>query len=623
MKISVLTVLILITGILSYGQPSALKSVIYDFDGLNIGDTDLPDGDYRNDDLSYKVVATPLVNSEVLGDRVLELDVNWQTGKGEFGKDISRFIDLNAATDRLNFYLYNPPSNGADSILQLFITEDDNSNNVYEYANDDKWTKTISIHRSANWQLISVPLSSFADENFGGNGIFDVGYGGTGSRFFSIGFIFNRTATVASETYFIDMINFSEGTFPTGASILDLPAKSNTGHCLLGALANNDFPDSTPDTVNRLFPEHKLTYVNWFLDYAATGTIANAYPGDEVQHLLDGGYVPVITWEMMYEAYPRLDPVQPRLSQLLNGSFDAYIDAFADKIRSYNQLIILRIFHEFEGNWYSWSLTENGSDPGTYIAAYRHVVDRFRARGVDNVKWMWCVNAEPKPYLDYNWIVDAYPGDNYVDIVATDIYNHPDLGVPAWKSFRYTVAETYYYLTKYFPSKPFYICEVASRERYSSEPASSQSKAEWICRMKNDLQSYFSQVRALIFFSTIKEHDWRMNSSQATLDAIRTCIWNDDYFGRSLAAGNPGEGVSFNAYPNPFTGELNFIVNDLPANNYTITLFNLQGEKVAGWNNVESNTIITAGGSLASGIYIVELKGAAFSEKIKVVKLKE
>src|SRR5690606_11729248 len=122
--------------------------------------------------------------------------------------------------------------------------------------------------------------------------------------------------------------------------------------------------------------------------------------------------------------------------------------------KSFNGTVILRIFHEFEGDWYPWSLTENGKDPAVYVSAFRYVVDRFRAAGANNVQWMWCLNAEPKPYAAYNWVVSCYPGDEYVDIVATDIYNHPDLGTPDWKSFRYTMAESYYYLAKYYAHKP-------------------------------------------------------------------------------------------------------------------------------------------------------------------------
>ncbi|MCW3103298.1 MAG: glycoside hydrolase family 26 [Bacteroidetes bacterium] len=607
-------------------QTSRLKSVIYDFDGLDIGATDLPDGDYRNGDMSYQVAATPLVNSDVLGDRALQLNLNWSGGTGEFGKAVSRFIDLNRTSDRLNFYFYNALANSADSLLEVVITEDDNSNNLYEYAADDKWVDTIVIHRQAGWQLISLPLSAFTDGNPGGNGIFDAGYAGTGSMLFSVSFVFIHTSAASSTAqYFIDMICFSEGALPTGAGILDLPPKAAYDHCLLGALANNDYPDTTPDTMNALLP-NRMTYVNWFMDYSRTGTIANNYPGSEVTRLLEDGYTPIITWEMMYESYPRLDPVQPRLNKILDGSFDAYIDAFADQVKTYGNTVIIRIFHEFEGNWYCWSLTENYSDPAIYISAWRHVVDRFRARGANNVQWMWCVNAEPRPYVDYNWIISAYPGDSYVDIVATDVYNHPDLGVPAWKSFRYTLAESYYYLTTYFPGKPFYICEVASRERYPGEPVTSQSKGEWICQMSRDLQSYFSKTRALVFFSTVKEHDWRVNSSGEALAAVRSCIWDNGYFGKPAGTpGSNGEEISFSVYPNPFSREISIGLESFPVSTaeYAVTIYDLFGKKVFEWKGTGLHESIQAGAGFAAGIYIVELKTAGFTKRIKVVKARE
>lgn len=626
MKRTILFLLLLFPNLLSIAQTSRLKYVVYDFDGLDIGATDLPDGDYRNGDLNYQVAATPLVTSDVLGDRALQLNLSWGGGSGEFGKALSRFIDLNAGSDRLNFYFYNALTNSADSLLEVVITEDDNSNNTYEYMADDKWVDTIVIHRQAGWQLISLPLSAFRDGNPGGNGIFDAGYAGAGSMLFSVSFVFLHTnAASSSAQYFIDMISFSEGALPVGAGILDLPPKGVNDHCRLGALANNDYPDTTPDTMNALF-SRKMSYVNWFMDYSRTGTVANHYPGSEVTRLLDGGYTPVITWEMMYESYPRLDPVQPRLNKILDGSFDAYIDAFADQVKTYGKTVIIRIFHEFEGNWYSWSLTENYGDPAIYISAWRHVVDRFRARGVSNVQWMWCVNAEPNPYVDYNWIVSAYPGDSYVDIVATDIYNHPDLGVPAWKSFRYTLAETYYYLTTYFPSKPFYICEVASRERYPGEPVTSQSKGEWICQMSRDLQSYFSKTRALIFFSTVKEHDWRVNSSAEALTAVRSCIWDDPYFSVSSASpAGGGDAISFSAYPNPFTREISIALESYPLSTaeYVIRIYDLFGKKVFEWKGTGLHESIKVGGELAAGMYIIELRTGDFTRRVKVLKASE
>lgn len=629
MKILFTVIYFFLSLLLALGQGQGyLKSVIYDFDGFSINQTDLPDGDYKNNDLIYHVAANPLTASNVLGDRVLKMDLNWQTGTGEFGKNIARFIELDISKDRLNFYLYNPLSNSGDAVIHLTITEDDNQSNLYEGNLDDRWIHIVTVPRSAGWQLVSVPLSSFTDDSQAGNGIFDAGYTGNGGMLFSVGFIFHKPLPAsASDHYFMDMACFTEGILPTGASIFDLPAGSSTERCLLGAYTHRGTADSIPADIEGLFPsqpQKKLRYINWFLEYSDTGTTPSNFTGAEVQHLLNAGYRPVITWEMLYSQYPRLDPVQPRLDKLLTGNFDSYIDAFADKIKSYNDTVILRIFHEFEGDWYPWSLTENNQDPAMYIAAFRYVVDRFRARGATKVQWMWCVNAEPKPYRVYNWIVPAYPGDNYVDIVAVDVYNHPDLNIPFWKSFRYTLAESYYYLTKYFPHKPFYICEVACRERYPSQDLTSQGKAEWLCEMDKELQSYFDKTRALIFFSIIKEHDWRINSSAAAQNAVGTCIWNDAYYFTNSVHVDEESNPMFNIYPNPFIKEISVAMEVSEViSGYEIRIFNVTGQQVLSATGNGPLERITTGNELVPGLYLVELKNNSFSKMFKMVKIGE
>ncbi|MGZ3883663.1 MAG: glycosyl hydrolase [Bacteroidia bacterium] len=603
----------------SFAQ-AQLKFVVYDFDGLNLGQTDLPDGDFMNSDLTYNVAASPLAHSDVIGDRVLQLNLTWQSGAGDFGKTMNRFIQLDAAADRFNFYIYNPTTNNGSALMQVSLLEDDNQNNIYESSADDKWISTFTVSESGGWQLISLPLSGFQHSGSGGNNVFDAGFTGNGGMIFNVDFKFTKPAAGAvSDTYYIDMICFSEGALPHGAGILDLPAKNPGDYCMIGALSNNAQPDQTPGEVESLFSTgKKLSFVNWFTFYAATGTTPNDYTGTEVQTLLSNGYRPVITWEMIYDSYSRLDPVQPRLDKIVNGTFDSYLDAFAAKIKSYSDTVIIRIFHEFEGNWYSWSLTENNNDPSLYISAFRHVVDRFRNAGASKVKWMWCLNAEPKPYRSYNWVVGAYPGDNYVDIVATDIYNHPDTGIPDWKSFRYTAAESYYYLNKYFPNKPLYICEVGCRERDPSEPASSQSKADWLCDMNNELQSYFNNARALIFFSLSKEHDWRINSSQAAEDAFKNCFWNNPYYGKTLDIGELSNPMTMTAYPNPFTDEIRVTMKGAEQS-CSVSIYDMNGKMVRSCKVTGDQPVVSARG-LSPGLYIAELSSNAFTQKVKLVK---
>ncbi|MBA3971571.1 MAG: T9SS type A sorting domain-containing protein [Bacteroidetes bacterium] len=604
---------------LSTAQTGSLKSVIFDFDGLDIGQTSLPDGDYKNYDLTYQVTASPLPANDVIGDRVLRLDLSWATGKGEFGKGISRYLELETAVDRFNFYIYNPLSNNDTAVAEVVIKEDDNQNGIYEGGSDDKWSRTINIPKEAGWQLISLPLNTFTDVNTGGNGVFDAGYTNDAGKVLIIGITFYKAVFPApAETYFIDMLNFSEGPFPTGATIIDLPAKDPTDHAALGCLAYRSPADSVPIEVEALFPAlNKLTYINIFMPLAYSGTVANALPGSSVQNLLNNGYKPVITWEIKYNSLTILDPAQPRLNDIIAGSLDGHIDDFADKIKTYTDTVIIRLFHEFDGDWYPWSLAENGMDTTLFVSAYRYIVNRFDARGATNVLWMWCPNANPKPYAAYNWIKNAYPGNSYVDIVATDVYNHATPGIPDWKSFRYTGAETYHYLTNYFPNKPVFICELGVRERYGSEMTSSQTKAEWICQMSKDVSTYFSKIKAIIFFSENKSHDWRINSSFAAQEAVRQCIWEDPFYSETtLSVPEYEEHMLDNlkVYPSP---SANGFILDLKGVKCGVVVYDHLGRLV---EEQTTSNILYFGKNYAPGFYTVAIKVNEKTFVQKVVK---
>lgn len=613
------------------GQENYLKSVIYDFDGLNTGQTDLPDGDYSNNDLNYQVIPNPLGNSDMLGDRVLELNLNWTSAaSGEFGKGTSRFYELDVFADYINFYIYNPSSNTAEANAEIIIIEDDDKNNIPDPAKDDIWKKDITVVRKNEWQLISLPLKDFIDDNIGGNGLFDAAYTNGAGMVFQVSIKFKQVNfNSSSEIYYIDMICFSEGPLPTGNTILDLPEKSSGKGCRLGAYTENT--DSSmhvvPDEIEGLFPASpgkKILYVNKFLPFSSNGvTYPSKYPGNDIKLLLDKGYTPIITWEPLYAHLARLDPAQPGLQDIINGNFDTYIAQCAEILKNFNDTVIIRIMHEFEGDWYPWSLIYNNQDPNLYITAYRRFVDIFRAEGAQKVKWMWCVNSDPSPYTAYNWVISAYPGDNYVDYVATDIYNHPDPGVPDWKSFRYTGIESYYYLTKYFPHKPFIICEVASRERYSGEPQVSQTKSEWIKQMDKEMQSFFHKTIGLVFFSEIKEHDWRINSSQEVLNTVTENIWQDDYYFReiSLTSFKKGTGVTlYSIFPNPSASDFTLHKLTKDQNSIDITVYSCKGSTVYEIIASKESTV-TFGKSFAPGTYIVEASDGICSELIKVIKL--
>ncbi|CAM2005199.1 PKD domain-containing protein [Acanthopleuribacter pedis] len=113
------------------------------------------------------------------------------------------------------------------------------------------------------------------------------------------------------------------------------------------------------------------------------------------------------------------------LNQLANGGRDAEINHLANFFLAIpDTAVYLRIGYEFDGLW------NNGyENRGTYIAAYRRIVDVLRARGVDNVAYVWQSSASPiddKIEGFFENIGDWYPGDNYVDWVGLSWFLLPE-----------------------------------------------------------------------------------------------------------------------------------------------------------------------------------------------------
>jgi beta-mannanase len=617
----ILFVLLIFNCLLTRAQ--VLKAVIYDFDGFETGQTNLPEGDYNYGDLTHEVSTNPLPQNDMLGDRVLKLSLNWNAGYAAFGRGLSKYFEFDPNQDIFNFYFYNPASNNQPATFEVRLADDDNASNAYESTLDDSWKKSITIPASQNWQLISIPLKDFTDANAGGNGIMDMAFTQNKGMLLLVEFKFTPAAAgLPPATFYIDMICFSDGILPRGTTEFDLPYKSPSDYCLLGAYQPESPGQSNliPPHFEALFPAvagKKIKYANTFLQWASNGsTIPHNMPGNSLQLLLNNGYTPILTWEPMFLGFAPLDPVQPKLDNIINGDFNSYIDAFADQVKLLSDTIIIRFMHEFDGDWYPWCVSQNNNDPARFVNAFRKVVDRFRARGATKIKWMWCGNADYAPYESFNWLIKAYPGDNYVDIVATDIYNnHYPEALPWWCSFRWKATESYYYLTKHIPQKPLFICELGCRERLATESSTLQTKGEWFMRMDKELQSNFHKVRALIFFNAIVTQDWRVNSSPNALLSLSNNVWNDDYYFKSNAVSGIDEheyGSGLYVYPNPTNGMVTLSYNSTkPKEAFSINIYNATGKVIYSENVNKTTDSFTKQidlGVLPRGIYIVEME---------------
>ncbi len=76
---------------------------------------------------------------------------------------------------------------------------------------------------------------------------------------------------------------------------------------------------------------------------------------------------------------------------------------------------VLRLGHEFDGNWFPWSARPSCE---SFINAFQHVADIFVAVSPSfRIEWSGTLRYFPA------WGECAYPGDDYVDILGLDVYD--------------------------------------------------------------------------------------------------------------------------------------------------------------------------------------------------------
>jgi hypothetical protein len=80
---------------------------------------------------------------------------------------------------------------------------------------------------------------------------------------------------------------------------------------------------------------------------------------------------------------------------------------------------ILRLGWGFNDPTKEWRV---GTDPSEWIACFRRIVDLVRA-GDPDVRIEWTLNSYASAIPGSGDPFDAYPGDDYVDIVGTDVYD--------------------------------------------------------------------------------------------------------------------------------------------------------------------------------------------------------
>jgi len=237
------------------------------------------------------------------------------------------------------------------------------------------------------------------------------------------------------------------------------------------------------------------------------------YPS-EISTLKARGVTPMVTLE------PYTSNGVASFAEIASGTYDEYFRREADQVRGLGITVMLRFAHEMNLLSSDWGPGKQGNTPAGYVEAWRHIVTIFRQEGADNVKWVWAPNIDygGRPFSQF------FPGDEWVDYVGLDGYNWGATEGESWESFSQLFASSYATITA-LSTKPVIIAETGSSESGGDKPA-------WIEEtFFRTIPEQMPRVAAVVWFNDAKERDWRINSSQASLEAYRRVVASTLYGG--------------------------------------------------------------------------------------------
>lgn len=249
------------------------------------------------------------------------------------------------------------------------------------------------------------------------------------------------------------------------------------------------------------------------------------FPITAAKGILDIGSMPLITWEPWLidfdkEKHPELPDPESRdkdgMKAVAKGDYDFYIDKWASDAKKLDRLIFVRLGHEMNDPYrYSWGPQNN--KPEDFIAAWKHVVDRFREIGAKNVIWVWC------PHPAYGYFDAYYPGADYVDWVGVGALNY---GIVAswskWWSFDDIFGKYYESLSHY--KKPIMITEFGSL-------AVGGDREQWFKDAITSMPKKYPAIKSVVFYhnshdQTImaKSLDWYVKNDLKLVKTIRAAL---------------------------------------------------------------------------------------------------
>ena len=214
---------------------------------------------------------------------------------------------------------------------------------------------------------------------------------------------------------------------PQNSVYLGIWANPNLANNQEGAVEIREGP--APMGINRTFALH-LVYYQWSELAAMVDSNGVFHPDTNLQGDISHGRVPVISW--------KCDQSGTNTNHMIaagSASEDVVIAATAKALAQYPGPVLLRWFWEFN-LLQSGSAIANASCSGNtslnpptqqvyndFIGAWQHIWQLFQDAGATNVAFLWnpgSYGADGDPSDPHGY----YPGNEYVDWIGVDTYQH-------------------------------------------------------------------------------------------------------------------------------------------------------------------------------------------------------
>jgi len=232
----------------------------------------------------------------------------------------------------------------------------------------------------------------------------------------------------------------------------------------------------------------------------------SAFPSDYDRWTVAQGRILFLNWTSR-----RADDSATSWAAIAMGEEDDLIADRAADIARLGSPVLLGFSHEpgaLEGDGEARSGAR-----ADYIAAWRHIVERFAEAQVENVSWVWTLTAyEFRTGDPESW----YPGDEVVDWVGVDGYANvrcPWLDVP-WLSWEEIFGAATDFADRH--GKAVVIAEFMAGE----DPIDPQAKANWF-RAGVDALVAMPSIKAVVSFNSVHTCSSIVASSDEAATAYR------------------------------------------------------------------------------------------------------